>query len=419
MADTALQRLVEDAELVADVGVRLGRIKDAAFLTALSNARLALDSNTVSPSVVAELQRALNTVVKDIAPITLNDLRSGWRPFDSQAKHRIGTLIFGPFCLLLLVVTAYTTQIYDRASSLYATTLELQDARGAEQAIRLLGLLRKNHKDVVESLVSGNKDFLYEAFNKALFDLQMMNDRFTVYAPRAASVLNDLDAVGRLGDWLAFPFQSFVKGSNAQSSNPTSSPLIAEWLKNYGTQQDPKTQQDTNKPQGPQGTQEKKVPPSSADLEKLGIPALLGIYITDVRDFTSAINVGFDPLTPNSYSYYLYKLREGMTVLGSWVLPLLYGMLGAVIFHMRRLLDPTVPDPSWLRFAYRIVLGGFAGIILVWFWTPSSQKVSQPEFATLTSFGLAFLVGFSTDVFFQALDRLVNYLAQAVGQAAT
>jgi hypothetical protein len=101
------------------------------------------------------------------------------------------------------------------------------------------------------------------------------------------------------------------------------------------------------------------------------------------------------------------------------VLPLLYGMLGAVIFHMRRLLDPTVPDPSWLRFAYRIVLGGFAGIILVWFWTPSSQKVSQPEFATLTSFGLAFLVGFSTDVFFQALDRLVNYLAQAVGQAAT
>jgi xanthine/uracil permease len=86
---------------------------------------------------------------------------------------------------------------------------------------------------------------------------------------------------------------------------------------------------------------------------------------------------------------------------------------------MRRLLDPRVPNPSWLRFAYRIVLGGFAGIIVVWFWTPSSPKLAQPEFATLTSFGLAFLVGFSTDVFFQGLDRLVSYLSQAVGQAGT
>ena len=158
--------------------------------------------------------------------------------------------------------------------------------------------------------------------------------------------------------------------------------------------------------------------PRRADMNNLDIPTLLHIYINDVRNFTSAINVSFDPLSPNSYSYYVYRLREGMNFLGSWVLPLLYGMLGAVIFHMRRLLDPMVPNPSWLRFAYRIVLGGFAGIIFVWFWTPSSQKLSQPAFATLTSFGLAFLVGFSTDVFFQALDRLVNYLSQAVGQSA-
>jgi hypothetical protein len=121
-------------------------------------------------------------------------------------------------------------------------------------------------------------------------------------------------------------------------------------------------------------------------------------------------------LSPNNYYYYVYQLREGIGFLGSWVLPWLYGMLGAVIFHMRRLLDPSVPNPTWLRFGYRIVLGGFAGIIVVWFLTPGSQKLAQPAFATLTSFGLAFLVGFSTDVFFQALDRLVSYLSQAVGE---
>jgi hypothetical protein len=91
-------------------------------------------------------------------------------------------------------------------------------------------------------------------------------------------------------------------------------------------------------------------------------------------------------------------------------------MLGAVIFHMRRLLDPSLPNPSVPRFIYRIVLGGFAGIILVWFWTPSAPAHSAAEFAPLTAFGLAFLFGFSTDVFFQALDRMVSNLSVAIAK---
>ncbi|MEO5670148.1 MAG: hypothetical protein ABIR26_05590, partial [Ramlibacter sp.] len=66
------------------------------------------------------------------------------------------------------------------------------------------------------------------------------------------------------------------------------------------------------------------------------------------------------------------------------------------------------------RITFRVLLGAFAGIIAVWIITPAAQKVSQGEFSTLTAFGLAFLVGFSTDVFFRALDRLVEYLTAAV-----
>jgi len=408
--------LVEDAELVADAGVRLGRIKDAGFLSAVSSARQALDSDTASPGVVAELQKALNNAVKDIAPITLTDLRSGWRPFEAQSTGRVvGALIFGVFSIVLLVTTAYTTQIYDRATSLYATTLELQEAHGAEQAVRLLGLLRKNQKDVVESLANGNKDFLYETFNKALFDLQMVNDRYVVYASRAAGVLDDLDMVGRLGNWRLFPFLSPTQGSHPPAAPPTNARTLVELIEDDEKQTNELIRRCAKQTK----TAAAKPPAPSADSFKdLDIPCLLTIYINDVRSFLSAINVGIDPLSPNSYSGHVYRLRDGVNFLSAWLLPLLYGMLGAVIFHMRRLLDPAVPNPSWLRFAYRIVLGGFAGIIFVWFWTPSSPKLSQPAFATLTAFGLAFLVGFSTDVFFQALDRLVNYLSQAVGQTA-
>ena len=136
--------------------------------------------------------------------------------------------------------------------------------------------------------------------------------------------------------------------------------------------------------------------PTPDQIKSLDLRSLLDLYFQNLKDFTAAINVGFDPLNPNDYTYYIFRLQEGLSgtrIVG--VLPGLYGMLGAVIFHMRRLLDPTLPNPSWLRFAYRIVLGGFAEIVLVWFWTPSStNKLAQPAFATLTSFGFAFLVGF-------------------------
>ena len=332
MIGEILESLIEDADRVADAGVRLGRIRNPEFLRALSTAKRALASNDESECVtaVADLQSALNVAIRDLSPITMSDLRSGWKPFDGRPEQRLGTFVFGLFCFMLLAATAYSTQIYDRAVALYATTLELQDARGAEQAIGLLGLLRKNQKDVVESLTSGNKDFLYESFNKALFDLHVMNERFVGYAPRAASVLDDLNMVGKISDVMFFPLRS-VWGTDR--ANPTDSQTIKAWMKNYGANADP----------GVPATMDCSGLWGTNDVKALDVQSLLVMYIRDVRCFTSTINVGFDPLAPNNYYYYVYQLREGIGFLGSWVLPWLYGMLGAVIFHMRRLLIEVYP----------------------------------------------------------------------------
>ena len=284
MTKAVLEKLVEDAELVADVGVRLGHIKNIEFLNILSMARQAFDNDEASPGVIAELQKALNGAVTDISPITLNDLRSGWRPFDARTEKRLGTVVFALFCFLLLGAAAYTTQTYDRAVSLYSTTLELQDGRGSEQAIRLLGLLRKNRKDVVESLTSGNKDFLYEAFNKALIDLKLMNEKFLDYAPRAAVVINDLDVVARLRDWFFYPFTWLWSRTNIGGTGPTNNAVIDTWVKDYG--KDPGLD-------NPQVSKSQLL--SAAAFENLDVTTLLKIYIRDVRDFTSTIDIGFDP----------------------------------------------------------------------------------------------------------------------------
>ena len=154
--------------------------------------------------------------------------------------------------------------------------------------------------------------------------------------------------------------------------------------------------------------------PSDA-IDPKDVQVLLNRYLVQLGRFNRSIEYHSNPLQPQDYFSNLVRFRNGIGFLGQWVLPALYGMLGAIIFHMRRLLDPATPDPSWMRITFRVLLGAFAGIIIVWFVTPSTQKITQGEFITLTSFGLAFLVGFSTDVFFRALDRLVDYMSGAIG----
>jgi len=122
-----------------------------------------------------------------------------------------------------------------------------------------------------------------------------------------------------------------------------------------------------------------------------------------------------NPLTPIPIYWTILQLHETMNTFGLWYLPALYGMLGACVYHMRRFLDPSAPNPSWTRTAFRIFLGAFAGIVVVWFWSPTAQKGVEQAASTLSAFTVAFLVGFSIDIFFQALDRLVTKVSQAIG----
>ncbi len=53
-------------------------------------------------------------------------------------------------------------------------------------------------------------------------------------------------------------------------------------------------------------------------------------------------------------------------------------------------------------------MGGLAGIVLSWFFAPGTQLNSQLSNIGFGLFGLAFLFGYSIDIFFALLDRLVS-----------
>ena len=113
----------------------------------------------------------------------------------------------------------------------------------------------------------------------------------------------------------------------------------------------------------------------------------------------------------------IYSTRNKVNLLISWLLPGLYGLLGACVFLMRRMLNVDVPgrNPARIRVVHllslllRAALGGLAGIIIGWFWVPTSLTgTSSAISVSAVPFGMAFLAGFSIDSLFALLEGLVK-----------
>lgn len=132
-------------------------------------------------------------------------------------------------------------------------------------------------------------------------------------------------------------------------------------------------------------------------------------YVRSVACFLQTLNiVDYDyPTDP-----LIYATRNKVQLLVSWLLPGLYGLLGACVFVMRDLLqrngqsgaDARIVD--LLSLLLRVALGGLAGIIIGWFSLPTAQTASSSVIAVSSiPFGMAFLAGFSIESLFGLLDR--------------
>ena len=117
----------------------------------------------------------------------------------------------------------------------------------------------------------------------------------------------------------------------------------------------------------------------------------------------------------------IYAARNKVHLLVSWLLPGLYGLLGACVFVMRALLrttgrragagDARIVD--MLSLLLRVSLGGLAGIIIGWFSVPTASSAGTSAIAVSSiPFGMAFLAGYSIESLFSMLDRLNKTLGQ-------
>lgn len=121
-------------------------------------------------------------------------------------------------------------------------------------------------------------------------------------------------------------------------------------------------------------------------------------------------------LDPRQLSYsqwpVIYDTQIKINMLVTWLLPGLYGLLGACVYVMRRLILTRHALPgngsalNALSLLLRIALGGLAGIIIGWFWVPGAGTAASLSQISSIPFGIAFLAGFSIETLFSLLDKL-------------
>lgn len=93
-----------------------------------------------------------------------------------------------------------------------------------------------------------------------------------------------------------------------------------------------------------------------------------------------------------------------LQALQQFVLPFLYGLLGTLVYILRSLnleiQQKTYTASTSYGYHLRVIIGALTGVAVVWFLQSKS----------ISSVALAFLAGYSVEIVFAAMDKLVKSL---------
>lgn len=131
-------------------------------------------------------------------------------------------------------------------------------------------------------------------------------------------------------------------------------------------------------------------------------------FSTIVNWFRAAGNVGeVDPAKVNDRA--LLTAGFVLTALRMYVLPLLYGLVGACAYILRNLAANiearTFSEVSETQYQLRFYLGALSGMAIGWFFTSGT---SPTLLNSISPFALAFVAGYGVELLFTAMDRIID-----------
>ncbi len=123
----------------------------------------------------------------------------------------------------------------------------------------------------------------------------------------------------------------------------------------------------------------------------------------------------------------VYKKQKSaeyaLQILQKYVLPLLYGLLGASMFVMRSLAadirDYTFSHERRVIYRLRLVMGALAGLVVGWLLVQNDSGgggISAGSLAkNLAPLALALLAGYSVELVFALMDKIISSLISSDG----
>ncbi len=121
------------------------------------------------------------------------------------------------------------------------------------------------------------------------------------------------------------------------------------------------------------------------------------------------------PSPQETLTYHIETINDAenyLLVIGYYILPLLYGLLGAITFVLRELRNMIknmqFTKETNINFALRLILGTIAGLAVGVFWGEITQQETLKFISTLGQLLVAFIAGYLVEYVFIVLERSVK-----------
>lgn len=383
-----IDALCSDLRLAANYAARVGLIKDDSDLyKALRDAEAALSDERTPDG--AYLALALSRVCDAIAPVTLADLKSGiFYPQEPQATRKLGRYkgVLGPLAIATMVSIGSFTVVLQEEKSLL---LAIEQIPAVDMAQQLTGL-----RKFAQSNQHKQEDPMYrDEFMRRMAEYKRIVNGLDLHSKR-------LQLASSRPMLFPFPLPE-ISALDAHASS-TGAPSVMTPRRGADDSELCKASADGGV-EMPKGNEH--------------VPAWIRREIAEaVADFCFRIKVlAADGSVPAWHATKprheeLPTVRRNVEIGVSWVLPFLFGLLGTLIFLLRTIGDqrrrPMAPTDVLVRTA----LGSLGGIVMGWFFAPSSPALSGSLGTVSVPLAIAFLTGYGIDILFRLLDRLSRML---------
>ncbi|MBA3811800.1 MAG: hypothetical protein H0X27_09225 [Caulobacteraceae bacterium] len=421
-----IEQLLADARRVIGYSARTGVLNSSDLVDAVLAVEGRRSSHTEpTAEEIRSLMSRLNAAVKAIYPITLIDLGSPWRPFGETKGRNVSRLVFAVLSAMIIATSGYYTWLYIQATDVLAGLTAIQEQNAVDKAERLYRSYQKN-PNVISVGHPDSDDLHFEPYLRSYEELYAINNQMATYMPMALRLKAQATRIPLLSGLTAL-------FKNKKSLGGGSAPDAKTVQTDYETAHRGAAYPDLNAPAlSPNPAQASSPvapvpgrPPApianAGTSEELAADRIRQNHISRTNFLTDegmgvvAIETSQDEVsTPIGIPALISSCRSIIELYGVLILPALYGMIGTIVFELRKILNPLTPSASIERVIVRTALGGLAGISITFVFRPLHSAANDVTPSGIAVFGIAFILGFSIDVFFTLLDRMVGVVSQSI-----